>query len=317
MKIAAVFPGQGAQQQGMLAGFADHSVVRDSFAEASDALGLDLWALAQQGPEAELQRTVNTQPLMLTAGLACYQAWRRAGGHEPAVAAGHSLGEFTACAAAGVFSLADAVRLVRRRAELMQGCVAEGEGAMAAVIGLDGDTIRNLCREVTAANALVEAVNFNEPQQTVVAGLAEGVDEVSRRCTAAGARAVMPLRVSAPFHTSLLRPAAEGLEQALAALKLAPARFPVVGNVDGQPRNRQQDLSQALVRQACSPVLWLPCQQAVAGFEPGLVLEFGPGKTLAGFAKRSGLGLRVLGVADPAGLDRALERLAAGAEAVP
>ncbi len=315
MKIAALFPGQGAQQLGMLAGFADHAPVRDTFAEASTALGFDLWALAQRGPDAELQRTVNTQPLMLTAGLACYRAWREAGGGEPVVAAGHSLGEFTACAAAGVFSLAEAVRLVRRRAELMQACVAEGEGAMAAVVGLDGDTVSSLCREAAAEGPLVEAVNFNEPLQTVVAGLAEGVAEVSRRCTEAGARAVIPLNVSAPFHTSLLRPAADGLRQALADLNLAPARFPVAANVDGRPRTKPADIAAALVAQACSPVRWLPCQQAVAGFEPDRVLEFGPGKTLAGFAKRSGLGRGVLGVADPSGLERALDRSAAGAQA--
>lgn len=315
MRIAALFPGQGAQQLGMLAGFADHAPVRDTFAEASAALGCDLWALAQQGPDAELQRTVNTQPLMLTAGLACYRAWREAGGGEPVVAAGHSLGEFTACAAAGVFSLADAVRLVRRRAELMQACVAEGAGAMAAVIGLDGDTVDGLCRETAAVGPLVEAVNFNETLQTVVAGLAEGVAEVSRRCTEAGARAVMPLNVSAPFHTSLLRPAAEGLGQALAALSLAPARFPVAANVDGRPRTEPAEIAAALVAQACSPVHWLPCQQTVAGYGPDRALEFGPGRTLAGFAKRSGVGLRVLGVADPAGLERALEGSAGGAEA--
>lgn len=304
-----LFPGQGAQYVGMLDGFAAEPVVRQTLAEASDVLGQDLWALAAQGPATALNDTRNTQPLMLATVLAAYRAWAARTGHRPRVAAGHSLGEITAYTAAGVFSFGDALRLVRHRAELMQACVPAGTGGMAAVIGLGGDEVDAICRGCRKEGLIVEAVNFNEPRQTVIAGLLPALAEAQTRLEAAGAQRVLPLPVSAPFHTSLLAPVGAALRDTMATMTLRMARFGVVSNTDGQIRREPAEVSTSLARQAYQPVQWLTGLRRLGAVGADLAFEFGPGRTLAGFAKKSGLALRVLPVSDSRTLDAAVRAL--------
>ena len=287
MKLAFVFPGQGSQAVGMLNDMADLSVVKNTIIEASDALGLDLLAMMQNGPAEDLNLTVNTQPVMLTASVAFYRAWLEAGGAKPDIMAGHSLGEYSALTAANVLSLTDAVKLVRLRAQAMQNAVPVGVGGMAAVLGIDDAVVKQVCADAQAATGeIVEAVNFNSPGQVVIAGHKGAVEKACELAKAAGAKRALVLPVSAPFHSTLLQPAAEKLQAALAELNLHTPEIPVVNNVDVRIETDVARIKDALVRQAWHPVRWVECAQFIA--EQGVtdMVECGPGKVLAGLAKR-------------------------------
>ncbi|MBI2510242.1 MAG: ACP S-malonyltransferase, partial [Betaproteobacteria bacterium] len=253
MKFAFIFPGQGSQSVGMMQAFAESKAVRAVFAEAADALRQDLWKLVAEGPAEELNATVNTQPVMLTAGYAVYRAWREAGGAEPAIVAGHSLGEYTALVAAGAVAFRDALPLVRFRAQAMQEAVPMGEGAMAAILGLDDDAVRATCSDA-AQGQIVEPVNFNAPGQVVIAGHKAAVERGAAAAKAQGAKRAMMLPVSAPFHSSLLKPAADRLASYLAKVGFSAPRIPTVNNVDVAAEKDPQRIKDALARQACSPV---------------------------------------------------------------
>jgi len=301
--FAFVFPGQGSQAVGMLDAWGDNAAVRDTVAEASDALGEDIARLIQSGPKEQLDLTTNTQPVMLTAGIACYRAWLAETGLRPAVAAGHSLGEYSALVAAGMLTLADALPLVRFRAQAMQDAVPVGTGAMAAILGMDAEAVRIGCAEVAAASGeVVEAVNFNDPKQTVIAGSKAGVEKACEVLKAKGAKRALPLPVSAPFHSSLMRPAAERLKDRLAAVAIHAAVFPVVNNVDVAVETEAAAVRDALYRQAFAPVRWVETVQALRlrGVRP--VIECGPGKVLAGMVKRIDAELVSAAVFDPASL---------------
>lgn len=287
MTISAwVFPGQGSQSLGMLADLAaEFPLVRDTFAEASAALGKDLWQLAQHGPEADLNATENTQPLLLTAGIAVWRVWLQQGGARPAFVAGHSLGEYTALVAAGVLTLADGVRLVAERGRLMQAAVPAGQGAMAAILGLEDAQVVAVCAEA-AQGEVVSAVNFNAPGQVVIAGAAAAVERAIAGCKAAGAKRALPLPVSAPSHCALMLPAAEQLAARLAALDLHAPVIPVVQNVAARIEADGAALRDALVRQLHSPVLWVQCVETLAGLGVTRFIESGPGKVLTGLDKR-------------------------------
>ena len=287
MKLAFVFPGQGSQAVGMLNDMADLSVVKNTIIEASDALGLDLLAMMQNGPAEDLNLTVNTQPVMLTASVAFYRAWLEAGGAKPDIMAGHSLGEYSALTAANVLSLTDAVKLVRLRAQAMQNAVPVGVGGMAAVLGIDDAVVKQVCADAQAATGeIVEAVNFNSPGQVVIAGHKGAVEKARELAKAAGAKRALVLPVSAPFHSTLLQPAAEKLQAALAELNLHTPEISVVNNVDVRIETDVARIKDALVRQAWHPVRWVECAQFIA--EQGVtdMVECGPGKVLAGLAKR-------------------------------
>lgn len=287
MKLAFVFPGQGSQAVGMLNDMADLPVVKNTIIEASDALGLDLLAMMQNGPAEDLNLTVNTQPVMLTASVAFYRAWLEAGGAKPDIMAGHSLGEYSALTAANVLSLTDAVKLVRLRAQAMQNAVPVGVGGMAAVLGIDDAVVKQVCADAQAATGeIVEAVNFNSPGQVVIAGHKGAVEKACELAKAAGAKRALVLPVSAPFHSTLLQPAAEKLQAALAELNLHTPEIPVVNNVDVRIETDVARIKDALVRQAWHPVRWVECAQFIA--EQGVtdMVECGPGKVLAGLAKR-------------------------------
>ncbi|MGB2819202.1 MAG: ACP S-malonyltransferase [Burkholderiaceae bacterium] len=310
MKIAFVFPGQGSQAVGMLDSFEGNAAVADVLREASSALGQDVGALIKSGPAEDLSLTVNTQPVMLTAGYAVYRAWRAAGGVEPAVVAGHSLGEYTALTAGGALSLADAVKLVRFRAQAMQEAVPVGQGAMAAILGLSDDQVRQACEEA-AAGDVVEPVNFNAPSQVVIAGQTAAV---ARACEAAkrlGAKRALPLPVSAPFHSSLLRPASDRLRAYLANVRLTAPSIPLVNNVDVTIESEPGRIVDALARQAASPVRWVETIQKMAADGVTHVVECGPGRILAGLTKRIAPALESIAVADASALDDALARLKA------
>ncbi|PXW26550.1 ACP S-malonyltransferase [Paraburkholderia caballeronis] len=310
MKFAFVFPGQGSQSVGMLNAFADNAVVRETLEEASDALGQDLGKLIAEGPADELNLTTNTQPVMLTAAYAVYRAWQQAGGPAPAIVAGHSLGEYTALVAAGVLAFRDAVPLVRFRAQAMQSAVPVGEGGMAAILGLDDDTVRAVCAEAAAAGGVVEAVNFNAPSQVVIAGHKAAVEKACEVAKAKGAKRALPLPVSAPFHSSLLKPASDQLRDHLAGVTLNAPAIPVVNNIDVAIVSDPAAIRDALVRQAAGPVRWVECVQAIAAQGVTHVLECGPGKVLAGLTKRIDGSLTGVSVADPASLDEALKLVA-------
>ena len=287
MKLAFVFPGQGSQAVGMLNDMADLSVVKNTIIEASDALGLDLLAMMQNGPAEDLNLTVNTQPVMLTASVAFYRAWLEAGGAKPDIMAGHSLGEYSALTAANVLSLTDAVKLVRLRAQAMQNAVPVGVGGMAAVLGIDDVVVKQVCADAQVATGeIVEAVNFNSPGQVVIAGHKGAVEKACELAKAAGAKRALVLPVSAPFHSTLLQPAAEKLQAALAELNLHTPEISVVNNVDVRIETDVARIKDALVRQAWHPVRWVECAQFIA--EQGVtdMVECGPGKVLAGLAKR-------------------------------
>ena len=285
MPFAFFFPGQGSQSLNMMSGFDGVLVVRDTFAEASDALGQDLWAM-MNGEDAELiGQTVNTQPLMLAAGVATYRAYLAAGGKMPDVAAGHSLGEYTALVAAGSLHFADAVRLVRRRAELMQSAVPQGVGAMAAILGLDDDVVRQVCAAAEQGE-VCEAVNFNSVGQVVIAGNTAAVERAMQAAKEAGAKRALPLPVSVPSHCRLMQPAAEKLAATLDEVDVQPPRIRVIHNADVAAHTEPAQIKDALVRQLYSPVRWTETVQLLVREGITQSAECGPGKVLAGLAKR-------------------------------
>ena len=308
--FAFVFPGQGSQSVAMLDVWQDHPAVRGTLDEASAALGEDIARLIAEGPKDQLDLTTHTQPVMLTAGVACYRAWLAEGGPEPAAVAGHSLGEYSALVAAGCLSLADALPLVRLRAQAMQAAVPVGVGAMAAILGLDAAAVRDGCARAAAASGeVVEAVNFNDPKQTVIAGSQAGVDKGCELLKAMGAKRALLLAVSAPFHSSLMRPAAEVLRARLAEVDFAPPRFPVLNNIDVAAPADPQSIRDALYRQAFGPVRWVELVLALRARGLAHIFECGPGKVLAGTVKRID-GEAVTGtVADPASLHDAMVAL--------
>jgi len=310
MSIAFVFPGQGSQQIGMMEGFAAHPIVRSTFAEASEILGDDLWNLVQQGPVDDLNLTRNTQPLMLTAGVAVWRAWQSVSGAAPAFVAGHSLGEYTALVAAGALDFSDAVPLVRFRAEAMQQAVAPGVGAMAAVVGGDDAAVADACREA-AQGEVVEPVNFNAPGQIVIAGNKAAVERAIVAAKARGAKRALLLPVSAPFHSSLLKPAAERLAARLAEIEIRPPAIPVIHNVDVTTHAEPDAIRAALAQQAASPVRWTETINALAKQGVTAVVECGPGKVLAGLTRRIDSSLNGYALVDSASIDEALAALAA------
>ena len=287
MTFAFVFPGQGSQSVGMLNSISERPEVRATLQEASEALGKDVAKLIADGPVEALSLTTNTQPVMLTAGVAFYRAWLAAGGSAPRVMAGHSLGEYSALVAAGVISFKDAVPLVRFRAEAMQSAVPVGTGGMAAILGLDDATVIQVCAEVSVASGgIVEAVNFNAPGQVVIAGASDAVSKACELLKAAGAKRALPLPVSAPFHSSLLQPASEKLKGYLANVEFNSPTIAVINNVDVEILNDPASIKDALVRQAAKPVRWQETIQAMAAQGITQVVECGPGKVLAGLTKR-------------------------------
>lgn len=310
MKFALVFPGQGSQSLGMMAAYGDDAVIRQTFDEASAALGRDLWQLVSEGPAEAMSLTVNTQPLMLTAGIAVYRLWQSNGGQIPAVMAGHSLGEYSALVAAGALTLRDAVPLVQLRAQAMQEAVPAGEGAMAAVLGLAAEHVIAACHEA-AQGQVVEAVNFNDPSQTVIAGHKAAVERAAETVKARGAKRAIMLPVSAPFHCSLMLPAARRLEVALEDVRVDTPSVPVINNVDVVSVVKPEEIRAALVRQAASPVRWVETMQVFESMGVTHVFESGPGKVLAGLVKRCAPTMIGGAMADLAGMESALLAISA------
>jgi [acyl-carrier-protein] S-malonyltransferase len=308
-KFAFVFPGQGSQAIAMLDGFAGNPVVAQTVAEASEALGFDLGKLIAEGPKEELDLTTNTQPVMLTAAVATYRAWIAAGGPVPSVVAGHSLGEYSALVAAGVISFKDAVPLVRFRAQAMQEAVPVGQGTMAVVLGLSDDDVRAACAEAAAAGGVVEAVNFNAPAQVVIAGDTAAVERACEIAKGKGAKRAMKLPVSAPFHSSLLKPASDRLRDYLANIAFAAPQIELINNVDVAVLNDPAAIKDALVRQAAAPVRWVETVQKIAADGVIKVVECGPGKVLMGLTKRIDANLVGDAIYDQATLDRVLSEL--------
>ena len=303
LPFAFVFPGQGSQVVGMLDAWGDHPAVRATLDEASAALGEDIAALIHAGPKDLLDLTIHTQPVMLTAGIACYRAWLADGGPLPAAVAGHSLGEYSALVAAGVLTLTDAVPLVRLRAQAMQQAVPVGQGAMAAILGLDAAAVRQGCAQAAAASGeVVEAANFNDPRQTVISGSQAGVAKGCELLKALGAKRALPLAVSAPFHCALMQPAAERLRERLQAVAFKPPQIPVVNNIDVATPVEADAIRDALYRQAFGPVRWVEVVQALRARGLSHVIECGPGKVLAGMVKRIDAELVTGSVSDPASL---------------
>jgi [acyl-carrier-protein] S-malonyltransferase len=301
--FAFVFPGQGSQSVGMLDAWGDHPAVRRTLEEAGAALAEDIGRLIREGPKEALDLTTNTQPVMLTAGIACLNAWRAEGGPEPAAVAGHSLGEYSALVAAGALTLADALPLVRYRAQAMQEAVPVGVGAMAAIVGLEAAAVKTVCDAVAAeTNAVVSPANFNDPKQTVIAGAKAAVDLACQRLKAAGAKRALPLPVSAPFHCALMRPAAERLRERLVSVTINAPRIPVVNNVDVAVPTEPQAIREALYRQAFGPVRWVEVVLALRARGVEHIFECGPGKVLAGLVKRVEGGIATGTVQDPASL---------------
>ena len=303
MKLAMVFPGQGSQSVGMMQAYGDIAAVREVLAEASDALDQDLGKLMAEGPAEQLNLTVNTQPVMLTAGYAAYRAWISLGGAEPAMVAGHSLGEYTALVAAGVLSFRDALPLVRFRAQAMQEAVPQGQGAMAAILGLDDAAVRAACAEA-AQGEIVQAVNFNSPGQVVIAGHAAAVKRACDAAKAKGAKRALPLPVSAPFHSALMQPAAQRLQEYMQGIAFGAPRLPVINNVDVASYDDPARIKDALVRQACNPVRWVEIIQAFAAQGISHVAECGPGKVLAGMTRRIDASLESLALPDKASIEQ-------------
>jgi [acyl-carrier-protein] S-malonyltransferase len=304
--FAFVFPGQGSQSVGMLDAWGDHPSVQRTLEEASAVLHEDVAKLIHEGPKEALELTTNTQPVMLTAAIACYNAWRAEGGAEPAAVAGHSLGEYSALVAAGALSLSDALPLVRFRAQAMQQAVPVGQGAMAAILGLEADVVRAACTEVaTSSGEVVAPANFNDPKQTVIAGSKAGVDLACEKLKALGAKRALLLAVSAPFHSSLMQPAAEALREKLAGVKLQAPRIPVVNNIDVAVRTDPAAIREALYRQAFGPVRWVEVTQALRARGLQHIFECGPGRVLAGLVKRVDVDLISTTVLDPASVQQA------------
>ena len=309
--FAFVFPGQGSQSVAMLDAWGDHPAVQQTLAEASAVLGQDVGQLIHAGPKEALELTTNTQPVMLTAAIACYRAWSAEGGPEPAAVAGHSLGEYSALVAAGALTLADALPLVRFRAQAMQRAVPVGAGAMAAILGLDAAVVREVCAAVAAETGeAVEPANFNDPKQTVIAGSKAGVERACEQLKARGAKRALLLAVSAPFHSSLMKPAADALRERLAGVTIVPPRIPVVNNIDVAAQTDPGAIREALYRQAFGPVRWVEVTQALRARGLLHILECGPGKVLSGLVKRVDPEIQSLTVLDPASLHAAKEMLA-------
>lgn len=312
-KFAFVFPGQGSQSVGMLDAWQDHPVVAQTLAEASDALGEDVARLIHEGPKEALALTTNTQPVMLVAAVAAWRVWCAEGGAQPAALAGHSLGEYSALVASGVLTLAQAAPLVRLRAQAMQEAVPVGTGAMAAILGLPAAAVTAGCADVTAqlgGAEVVEAVNFNDPSQTVIAGSKLAVEKACEVLKAAGAKRALPLPVSAPFHSSLMKPAAEKLRVALAATTFAAPKIPVINNIDVVEQAEADAIRDALYRQAFGPVRWVECVQAMKARGITHLVECGPGKVLAGLTRRIDAELVGAPLYDPATLAEVKELLA-------
>jgi [acyl-carrier-protein] S-malonyltransferase len=289
----------------MMAAYGDSPVIRATFDETSAALGRDLWKLVAEGPAEALSQTVNTQPLMLTAGIAVWRLWQEKGGPQPAMLAGHSLGEYAALVAAGVIDLKAAVPLVELRAKAMQDAVAAGEGAMAAILGMDAEAVKAICAE-SAQGQAVQAVNFNSPEQTVIAGHAAAVQRAVDACKAKGAKRAVMLPVSAPFHSSLMQPAAVRLQAALADVSFSTPQLPVLNNVDVAVVSDAEAIKAALVRQAAAPVRWVETMRAMQAGGITHVFECGPGKVLAGLTKRCADGLAGGAMNDLAGVEATL-----------
>ena len=305
-EFAFVFPGQGSQSVGMLDAWAGHPAVAATLAEASAALGEDVGALIHAGPKEQLDLTANTQPVMLAAGIACWRAWMAETGRVPAAVAGHSLGEYSALVAAGALALADALPLVRFRAQAMQDAVPVGAGAMAAILGLDAQAVAAGCAEVAAASGeVVEAVNFNDPRQTVIAGSKAGVEQACAALKAKGAKRALTLPVSAPFHSSLMKPAAERLKARLADTPVSAPAIPVVNNVDVRVETDPARIRDALYRQAFGPVRWVEVVQALRAQGIERFVECGPGKALSGMVQRSLPEALTANVSDPETLAQA------------
>jgi [acyl-carrier-protein] S-malonyltransferase len=314
--VAFVFPGQGSQSVGMLDAWGDHPVVAQTLQEASDALHEDVAQLIHEGPKEALALTTNTQPVMLVAAVAAWRVWRAEGGALPMAVAGHSLGEYSALVAAEVLTLSQAAPLVRLRAAAMQEAVPVGTGAMAAILGLDAAAVIAGCVQAQAtfgagSTEVVEAVNFNDPGQTVIAGSKAAVDKACEMLKAAGAKRALPLSVSAPFHSSLMKPAAERLQQALAETHLSSAQLPVINNIDVSVASDANAIRDALYRQAFGPVRWVECVKAMQARGATLLVECGPGKVLAGMAKRIDPALTGVALYDPASLAEVQALLAA------
>mgnify|MGYP001107131727 CR=1 FL=1 len=305
-QLAFVFPGQGSQSMGMLAALAErHAIVRETFAEASEGAGIDLWALSQEGPEEQLNRTEFTQPALLAAGVAVWRVWRGLGGAMPACMAGHSLGEYTALVAAGALGLADAARLVRVRGQLMQDAAPEGTGAMAAVLGADDAVVAEACEQASGDEVVVPA-NYNSPGQVVIGGHAAAVDRALALLAEKGVRKAVKLAVSVPSHTPLMREAANRLSETMAGLQWSEPSVPVVQNVDAETHDGVHAIRDALVRQLYLPVRWTGCVQALAGRGATRIGECGPGKVLAGLVKRIDRGLDARALGAPEDLEAAL-----------
>jgi [acyl-carrier-protein] S-malonyltransferase len=306
-QFAFVFPGQGSQSVGMLDAWGGHAVVAQTVQEASDALGEDVAKLIHEGPKEALALTTNTQPVMLVAGVAAYRVWMAEVSQAPAAVAGHSLGEYTALVAAGSLTLAQAAPLVRLRAQAMQEAVPVGVGAMAAILGMDAAKVAAGCLEVTQSFGagsieIVEAVNFNDPAQTVIAGSKAAVDKACELLKANGAKRALPLPVSAPFHSRLMQPAAEKLKERLASIDLATPQIPLINNIDVAVETNPGRIRDALYRQAFGPVRWVECVQAIKARGLHTLVECGPGKVLAGMVKRIDPELTGLALFDPATL---------------
>ncbi|MCL6358947.1 ACP S-malonyltransferase [Pectobacterium polaris] len=307
-QFAMVFPGQGSQTVGMLAELAaEYPIVTETFAQASEALGYDLWQLTQQGPAEELNKTWQTQPALLTASVAIWRAWQQQDGKTPALMSGHSLGEYSALVCAGVLDFQQAVRLVELRGKLMQEAVPEGTGAMYAIIGLDNDAIAKACEE-SAQGQVVSPVNFNSPGQVVIAGNKDAVERAGAACKAAGAKRALPLPVSVPSHCALMEPAAKKLAVALESVTFNSPVIPVVNNVDARIETTPEAIRDALVRQLHCPVRWTDCVEFMASQGIESLLEVGPGKVLTGLTKRIVDTLTAAAVNDPASLSAAIEK---------
>jgi len=312
MAFAFVFPGQGSQSVGMMSAYGDSAIVRATFDEASATLGQDLWQMVAEGPAELLSQTVNTQPVMLTAAIAAYRLWLEKGGKLPSVVAGHSLGEYSALVAAGVITLKDAVPLVRLRASAMQEAVPIGTGAMAAILNLPEEKIREACAEAMTEignGEVVEMVNFNGPDQTVIAGNKAAVERACEGCKSRGAKRAVILPVSAPFHSSLIRPAADKLGARLAELTFSAPKIPVINNVDVAIEDDPEKIKDALIRQAFSPVRWVETVRKIAAMGLVDVAECGPGKVLAGLTKRCADGLVGHALADLVSIEAAIKTL--------
>lgn len=306
--IGMMFPGQGSQAVGMLADMAvDHAAIGSTFAESSAALGEDLWALVQNGPAEDLDRTENTQPALLTSSVALWRAWLAAGGPAPVIAAGHSLGEYSALVAAEAMSLADAVVLVRERGRLMQAAVPSGEGGMAAILGLDAERVEQCCAEA-AGDGVVAPANYNAPGQVVIAGDAAAVERAIAACKSAGAKRAMALSVSVPSHCQLMKPAAEQFVARLEALELAEPRFPVIQNLDAEASVDADGIRKRLLAQLHSPVRWMESVAAMGERGVGLLIECGPGKVLAGLVKRIDRDIETAALGDAASFTVAIEK---------